>query len=200
MAEYFQIETHQLPNTNFVLVNAPELVMAEIHEQVNGILSGAKPATLFNSRLAGQIKGEFALEFSDAAKKLIELLGAEYLKRNDFVADQPLKFLESWVNLQVKHEYNPLHDHSGALSWVIWVTIPYDLEEELKVFPNAKNQDASMFSFVYTTVLGEIATFNLRIDKSWEGRMAIFPAKMKHQVSPFYTSDGVRISVAGNLG
>lgn len=200
MAEYFQIETHQLPNTNFVLVNAPELVMAEIHEQVNGILNGTKPATLFNGRLAGQIKGEFALELSDSAKKLIELLGAEYLKRNDFVSDQPVKFLESWVNLQVKHEYNPLHDHSGALSWVIWVNIPYNLEEELKMFPNAKNQDASMFSFVYTTVLGEIATFNLRIDKSWEGRMVIFPAKMKHQVAPFYTSDGIRISVAGNLG
>lgn len=200
MAEYFQIETHQLPNTNFILVNAPEQVMAEIKEQVDAIMSGAKPPVMFNSRLAGQIKGEFQLELSDTSKKLIEFFGAEYLKRNDLDVPEPVKFQESWVNLQVKHEYNPLHDHSGVLSWVIWVNIPYDLEEELKMFPTAKNQDASMFSFVYTNVLGEISTFNLRIDKSWEGRMVIFPAKMKHQVSPFYTSDGVRISVAGNLG
>ena len=200
MAEYFQIETHQLPNKNFILVNAPEQVMTEIKEQVDAIMSGAKTPVMFNSRLAGQIKGEFALELSDASKKLIELLGAEYLKRNNLDVADAVKFQESWVNLQVKHEYNPLHDHSGVLSWVIWVNIPYDLEEELKMFPTAKNQDVSMFSFVYTTVLGEIASFNLCIDKSWEGRMAIFPAKMKHQVSPFYTSDGVRISVAGNLG
>jgi hypothetical protein len=200
MAEYFQIETHQLPNKNFILVNAPEQVMYEIKEQVDAILSRSKPAIMFNRRLAGQIKGEFQLELSDASKKLIELLGNEYLKRNDLDVSEPVKFQESWVNLQVKHEYNPLHDHSGVLSWVIWVNIPYDLEEELKMFPDAKNQDASMFSFVYTNVLGEISTFNLRIDKSWEGRMAIFPAKMKHTVSPFYTSDGVRISVAGNLG
>lgn len=200
MAEYFQIETHQLPNTNFILVNAPEQVMAEIKEQVDAIMSGAKTPVMFNGRLAGQIKGEFQLELSDASKKLIEFFGAEYLKRNDLDVPEPVKFQESWVNLQVKHEYNPLHDHSGVLSWVIWVNIPYDLEEELKMFPTAKNQDASMFSFVYTNVLGEISTFNLRIDKSWEGRMVIFPAKMKHQVSPFYTSDGVRISVAGNLG
>lgn len=200
MAEYFQIETHDLPNQNFILVNAPEQVMSEIKEQVNGILSGTKSAMLFNTRLAGQIKGEFGLEFSDASKQLIEFLGAEYIKKNKMVIEQPVKFQEAWMNLQVKHEYNPLHDHSGVLSWVIWVNIPYDLEEELKTFPNAKNQDASMFSFVYTNVLGEISTFNLRIDKSWEGRMAIFPAKMKHMVSPFYTSDGIRISVAGNLG
>ena len=200
MAEYFQFETRVLPNIDYILVNAPELVMTEIHEQVHQIITGNKQAILFNSRLAGQIKGEFALELSDKAKQLIELLGAEYLKRNHMVSDQPVKFQESWVNLQVKHEYNPLHDHSGVLSWVIWVNIPYDLEEELKMFPLAKNQDVSMFSFAYTTVLGDIATETLRIDKSWEGRMAIFPAKMKHTVSPFYTSDGVRISVAGNLG
>jgi hypothetical protein len=200
MAEYLQIETHDLPNQNFILVNAPEQVMSEIKEQVNGILSGTKPAMLFNKRLAGQIKGEFGLEFSDASKQLIEFLGAEYIKKNKMVIEQPVKFQEAWMNLQVKHEYNPLHDHSGVLSWVIWVNIPYDLEEELKTFPDAKNQDASMFSFVYTNVLGEISTFNLRIDKSWEGRMVIFPAKMKHMVAPFYTSDGIRISVAGNLG
>jgi hypothetical protein len=135
MAEYFQFETHVLPNIDYILVNAPELVMTEIHEQVSQIMSGNKQAILFNSRLAGQIKGEFSLELSDKAKQLIELLGAEYLKRNHMVSDQPVKFQESWVNLQVKHEYNPLHDHSGVLSWVIWVNIPYDLEEELKMFP-----------------------------------------------------------------
>jgi len=200
MAEYFQIETHILPNTNFILVNAPELVMTEIKEQVDAILSGAKKPKMMNKRLAGQIKGEFELELSDSSKKLIELLGNEYLKRNNMIPDQPVKFLESWVNLQVKHEYNPLHDHSGVLSWVIWVNIPYELEEELAMFPNAKNQEASVFSFVYTTVLGEISAFNLNVSKEWEGRMVIFPAKLKHQVAPFYTSDGVRISVAGNLG
>jgi len=39
----------------------------------------------------------------------------------------------------------------------------------------------------------------LFLDKSWEGTIIVFPAKMLHCVYPFYTSDGTRISLSGNV-
>ena len=42
--------------------------------------------------------------------------------------------LESfWANYQYKHEFNPVHDHGGAFSFVIWMKIPYDCEDQKKL-------------------------------------------------------------------
>ena len=35
-----------------------------------------------------------------------------------------------WVNYQKKYEFNPLHDHSGMFSFVIWMKIPYEHDNE----------------------------------------------------------------------
>ena len=37
------------------------------------------------------------------------------------------------------------------------------------------------------------------VDKSFEGKMLMFPAKLQHLVYPFYTSDKERITVSGNI-
>jgi len=39
----------------------------------------------------------------------------------------------------------------------------------------------------------------LNVENGWEGRVVMFPAKLLHVVYPFYTSNGYRISIAGNL-
>ena len=38
-----------------------------------------------------------------------------------------------WVNFQRKYEFNPVHNHSGLFSFIIFVQIPYDLEKELEL-------------------------------------------------------------------
>ena len=38
-----------------------------------------------------------------------------------------------WVNFQKKHEFNPMHDHSGVFSFVIWMKIPTDWKEQAKL-------------------------------------------------------------------
>ena len=45
-------------------------------------------------------------------------------KNCEFILDK------MWVNFQKKHEFNPLHDHSGVYSFVIWLTIPSDHDKE----------------------------------------------------------------------
>lgn len=112
-----------------------------------------------------------------------------------------------WINFQKKYEHNPVHIHSGDLSFVYWVQIPYDLEEEKKLpnmFPHAdeKYRKHSTFSFLiplFGPSGGGILPYQLNVDKTWEGKLIIFPAWLSHCVTPFYTSDEYRISVAGNL-
>jgi hypothetical protein len=39
----------------------------------------------------------------------------------------------------------------------------------------------------------------LPVDKTFEGKIAFFPSKLSHCVYPFYSSDGIRISISGNI-
>lgn len=193
-------KTFSFPNIGYALLDAPAIVTQEIRQELNLLRTGQKKPKMWNNELAGQIRGEFAMDFSATAQSELSKIGHLFVEANGETLDCDLQLLSAWINMQVKHEYNPIHSHDGALSWVTWVDIPYNLEDELKLYPNANCQDVSMFSFIYTTSLGEIAIERLPIDKTWEGKMCIFPARMRHSVAPFYTSDHVRISVAGNLG
>jgi hypothetical protein len=105
-----------------------------------------------------------------------------------------------WLNFQRAGEFMPLHNHTGIYSFVIWAYIPYNIKDEQENLANIdliKNRSAQ-FEFIYPDVLGKQSIFSLPVDKAWEGRICIFPADLHHQVHPFYTSDDVRISVAGN--
>jgi Putative 2OG-Fe(II) oxygenase len=106
-----------------------------------------------------------------------------------------------WVNFQRPTEFLPLHNHTGLYSFVIWIHIPFDIKDERDTETNAElvNNRTSNFEFIYLDALGKISAHALNIDKQWEGKVAIFPSEMYHQVYPFYTSDDVRISVAGNI-
>ena len=201
--ENLNFEALSFPNIGYAIMDAPAIVIQEVRQELNLIKSRQKTPRPWNKELAGQIKGEFLMEFSAEAQAKLGEIGNQFLKNYDppgAHVKHDMKLLSSWMNLQVKHEYNPVHNHDGKLSWVIWLDIPYELTDELKLYPNANCQDVSMFSFVYISTVGDIAIHRLPIDKTWQGRMCMFPSRMSHSVAPFYTSDGVRISVAGNLG
>ena len=87
-----------------------------------------------------------------------------------------------WVNYQRKHQFNPLHDHTGIFSFVIWYKIP-----------------PSSFEFLYTDIIGRIQSKKFSLSSKDEGNMLLFPSTLKHQVSPFYTSNEDRMSIAGNV-
>ena len=83
-----------------------------------------------------------------------------------------------WMNFQKKYEYNPLHNHTGNLSFVLWVQIPYELKDELSL-PNCVNSNTptnSLFQFTYTNLKGEVIQDQLNIDKSYEGTIIMFPS------------------------
>jgi len=103
-----------------------------------------------------------------------------------------------WVNFQKKYEFNPLHDHSGLFSFVIWMKIPYNLEDEKNLdFVKHSKSTHSVGNFVFVP-----PGMNLQIidmEKDIEGCCAVFPAYFHHMVYPFYTSDEERITISGNI-
>ena len=62
-----------------------------------------------------------------------------------------------WVNYQNKHEFNPIQNHSGVYSFVIWLKIPYDYEDQCKLpqFKGTKKIDLKpgCFEFRYVDML-----------------------------------------------
>jgi len=108
-----------------------------------------------------------------------------------------------WANYQYKHEFNPVHDHGGAFSFVIWMKIPYDCEDQkkLKHLDGIDNSHKipGTFYFDYINLLGQQTQTVYPMSPELEGTMLFFPAKLRHGVQPFYECDEKRVSISGNL-
>jgi hypothetical protein len=112
-----------------------------------------------------------------------------------------LRLNSFWVNYQRQYEFNPMHDHTGLFSFVIWKHMPVEWMEQLEV-PNCKYSGspcAGNFAFVYHDIFGSAHTYQYGISKDLENTMLFFPSSIKHLVNPFYNSDEVRVSISGNL-
>tara|TARA_R110000868_G_C10815501_1_gene758195 strand:+ start:60 stop:671 length:612 start_codon:yes stop_codon:yes gene_type:complete len=116
-------------------------------------------------------------------------------KRGTLKSTMPFfKLGAAWFNHQKKHEFIPIHVHDGVYSFVVWLDIPYKIEDELSA-----GEYASCFQFVYTSTLGRPMTQTLPIGKEWVGKILLFPSKLQHLVYPFFTSNGTRVSLSGNI-
>ena len=118
--------------------------------------------------------------------------------------DVKFKLETFWVNYQNKHEFNPIHNHSGVYSFVIWLKIPYDYEDQCKLpqFKGTKKIDLrpGCFQFRYYNILGNPLTKTYFLNKEeHEGKMLFFPSSMGHEVFPFYDTDEQRVSMSGNI-
>jgi hypothetical protein len=87
-----------------------------------------------------------------------------------------------------------MHHHEGIISYVIWIKIPYESDDELEMGKNA-----STFELSYSSILGFNLLKQIKLGKKDEGRILMFPSKLNHQVYPFYKCDDTRISIAGNI-
>lgn len=195
-----QFSEVRLNNPGVIKTRIPASVFADLTVDLQNQID--KRQIKYNGSLAGHIETELVYNINGEFKDCVEQTFLEYRKMFNFYENNKYTIdSASWVNFQKKNEYNPIHFHYEDVSWVIWVTIPYDLEEELKA-ANVKDSNyktASMFQFIYNKLDGGIDSLLLEIDKSWQGVLMMFPSYLKHQVYPFQTSDEHRISIAGNI-
>ena len=164
-----------------------------------------------NHLLAGNISKSLTLKdkdnwffntiLSQSINKFYEYY-PQYIKQMSILSEDAPFFLDGfWVNFQKENEFNPIHNHSGIWSFVIWVKIPTDWKEQLAlpISANSSAPNASNFNFQYTTMLGDIGYYTYNLGKNQEGTMLFFPAKLMHTVYPFYNCDEERISISGNI-
>ena len=196
------------PNFGILSGKFPPELFNKIKVEINDIQNDFTKATFFGENLAGNIKKEFKLRhnLAEVERFLIDT-AIEYDKAFDIIkkikfanADVPFQMDSLWANYQTKHEFNPLHTHSGLFSFILFVKIPYTLEE-LKNSPGAKSNTncAGGLNFVYSDMLGEQRDYLYLASSQDEGFFFFFPAKLNHCVYPFYNNDEYRITISGNL-
>ena len=189
-----------------VLNWGPCVVQVKVSDDFkNKLLSGAKSARAkkldYTDKLAGIIKEEYAYEKKeDYLPEVAQCLGiydvAFQRWKSDPYEKKPEYMLTAlWVNYMKQHEYNPPHDHSDQLSFVIFLKVPEEIKKEQKEYKGKSGGPGSL-SFLYGEGNRQAITYQSVHPN--EGDMFIFPAWMKHYVAPFY-SDVTRISVSGNV-
>ena len=106
-----------------------------------------------------------------------------------------------WVNYQKQTEFNPIHNHTGVYSFVVWMKIPTKHDEQNKnpISLKANTRVISTFQFSYLNIIGNRKTYNYQMNPEVEGTLVFFPANLDHQVYPFYNCDEERISISGNI-
>ena len=161
--------------------------------------------------LAGQIDSSYQLFDKDNwfYKNTLENLCNIYTESFGNVGENlptsnrhPYFLSTMWVNYQKQTEFNPTHYHKGVYSFVIWMQIPTDYDEQ-KENPIAKNTNSdviSNFSFEYKDMIGQHRKYVYKMSKKMEGIMLFFPSNLTHAVYPFYNCSENRISISGNIG
>ena len=152
-----------------------------------------------SDHLAGNISKSELIEdkdnwfFESSLKKLIEKKEKSQIKK--------LKLEPFWVNYQKQNEFNPLHNHSGLYSFVVFMKIPTHWKEQhaLPLSTVSNFPCASDFCFHYPEKDNNIYTTYFKLSPEDEGRMLFFPAGLAHQVYPFYGTEEERITISGNI-
>ena len=107
-----------------------------------------------------------------------------------------------WVNYQKQYEFNPIHDHNGFCSFVVFMKIPTHWKEQhaLPFSANSNAPCASDFAFMWSEKDRMDCSEKLfSLSPEDEGRMLFFPAWLKHMVYPFYECEEERITISGNI-
>ena len=192
----------------YVLADVPKDIRSKLDECIDE--KGLNPV---NGDLAGNIMHEYSIpKGKPVVSPMLMHMVTEfnkkypnYIKKAHSTVNYKqvdIELFNLWVNFQKKHQVNPMHDHDGLYSFVIWHKVPYDIKDEKARLPNIRDEDfrAGMFAFFYSEPGGKIYQEAIPVDKNWQGKIALFPATLDHCVYPFYTSDDYRVSISGNIG
>lgn len=121
-----------------------------------------------------------------------------------------LKLVDIWANFQKRREYNPIHNHGGDISFVLYIDVPEEIYNEEQNdtsysngtihFIDGYDSRIDMRELSETSVLIKNALLPRRQTEGFKptnGDLFIFPSYLSHAVEHF-KSDVTRITVSGN--
>ena len=196
-----------LPTTPLMMVRLSDDVMSHLWSCIH---DATEP---YNNQLAGQISSSLKLIDKDdyfwnqvvlplSYQYMDRDVGGQFWERNHTLPALGMTMEDNlWVNFQKQGEFNPSHSHSGVFSFVVWMKIPTEHEEQskLRIARSSNKPVVSAFQFSYHDVVGRASEYTIPMGKDMEGHMCVFPSGLNHQVYPFYNCSEDRVSISGNV-
>ena len=173
--------------------------------------TGGKPEFDASGQLAGRIKKQTHLDdvISDTVKVQILNHCSTFYEKTAYqkIPLESMVLDSIWSNIQEAREFNPVHQHTGNFSFVIYtrndledlsVEEMQDNEYDNKIvdYDNQKPL-AGMIELFYGEGNWMNWTSFTHIPK--RGDILIFPSWLRHTVYAHYEAGKIRISVAGNV-
>jgi len=171
-------------------------------EELNSVIETVKGKEERDNagNLAGRIFEQYDIEdlVSDACKNHI-LRHAQTYGHDAGMEPYAIQLNGLWVNIQKEMEVNPMHSHSGMLSFVLYTKNELTRTETLNnKFDKAGDKElAGLLELHY----GEDHFLSWSKYYHWPevGDLIIFPSWLRHFVFPHYEEGKERVSVAGNI-
>tara|TARA_B100001093_G_scaffold458625_1_gene471184 strand:+ start:991 stop:1671 length:681 start_codon:yes stop_codon:yes gene_type:complete len=107
-------------------------------------------------------------------------------------------FSRFWCRVSQDGDYQSIHDHQGIFTFVVWLKIPFEGENERLVQAGFR-PEASDFVLCYPDTCGQYQKRNWVLGKGAEGKMLFFPSDINHIVYPHYTTTEYRVALAGDI-
>jgi uncharacterized protein (TIGR02466 family) len=161
-----------------------------------------------DTRLAGNIVLQLMAQLNTADRDTFMGIIAKHIQQCAYAFDEyksdlfasptadVLKFGigEPWINFQKAGEFNPVHNHSGILSAILYIDIPEEIEKEN--IHNTNKPSAGNIDFIS----GDPGRFSppMYMHTPKTGDVLLFPSQLMHTVYPF-KSDVERISLSFNV-
>ena len=158
----------------------------------------------YNDKLAGHLNHQFLYKvetqnwFYQEITPILEAYRSGHCKFHgikDLLVE--LQFDDLWINYMKPGDFNPMHTHGGAYSFVLFLDVPKKLMKEQEEFEGTSAKPG-MLMFEYTQQAKPRWATTGVIVKPVTGDFYMFPAMLQHWVAPF-KSKVTRISVSGNM-
>ena len=172
---------------------------------VDELISKAKNEVSANSMLAGHLKDQYFFDratldwfadsehFANGIDYYFESVSKRQSSPKEILTPNLTDF---WINYMKPGDFNPPHQHSGALSFIIFGDAPAGLLEECINHEGTTTKPGDIV-FQYGDQANNLA-ITLHHFYPNKGDFFIFPANLQHFVCPF-KSEGTRISISGNV-
>lgn len=120
----------------------------------------------------------------------------------EFVGERPWVLESMWVNIMRPGDFQPMHMHTGGLSFVWYLEVPQAIYENNDAYqrPNEPDGGTSPYGEIHFMCPDQWCPFSISREmfRPKTGDLLVFDARYRHTVHPF-TADVERISISGNI-
>lgn len=196
------MQSIQFPNLGYVRNTVHDKDIILLKRWIDSI--DESTATIDHSHV-GTIAREYEIKdevVKGELRNIVQPMVQQYVNDMHFTMQpKAVELTKAWCNLQQSGEYFAAHTHNGLFSFALWIKVPFTQAEEhtWREARGKSGRETASFQFHYTDALGRITPNVLEVDSSWENEIVLFPGEMMHSVTPYYSTDELRIGVSGNI-